>query len=343
MRETVHVGLVGGGGISVTHACAAAAIPGVRIAAVHGTNVEKVRALCANHGGTPYSDLDAFLDHRPMDLVVIGSPSGLHAEQGIAAANRGLHVLVEKPIDISTSRADALIDAAKRAHVRLGVIFQDRFKPDVADLKRLVDDGTIGRPLLVDARVPWYRPPEYYSGSRWRGTFALDGGGALINQAIHTLDLLLWLLGGVERIQARTCTLLHDIEVEDSGAAILEFTCGALGVLGFTTAAFPGYARRVAVTAERGTAVLEGDTLVSVDVLGAGLAATGGRRVADGAGERERSSSPVVTDTAAHQAVFEDFIAAIREGRAPRCDGRDGRCTLALVEAIYQAARREAQ
>jgi UDP-N-acetyl-2-amino-2-deoxyglucuronate dehydrogenase len=336
------VGLVGGGGISMTHARAAAAIPRVRIAAVQGANADKVGAVCAAFGGTAYAGFESFLAHRPMDFVVIGSPSGLHAEQGIAAARQGLHVLVEKPIDISTTRADALVDAAEQANVRLGVIFQDRFKPDMIALKRLVDDGTLGRPLLVDARVPWYRPPDYYSASRWRGTRTLDGGGALINQAIHTLDLLVWLLGDVARVQARTATLLHRIETEDSGAAILEFACGALGVFAFTTAAFPGYPRRVELTGTAGTAILQGDTLERVEVRDGGAREPADARptTAGATGGDERASSPLVGDAGAHQAVFEDFTEAMREGRPPRCDGRQGRRTLALVEAIYEASKR---
>src|SRR6266481_9174873 len=175
---TFHIGLIGGGNITETHARAARAIPGVQIAAIHGTNAEKIARLCREHGGTPYQDFDAFLKHRPMDFVIIGSPSGLHAAQGMAAARHGLHVLTEKPIEISTARADVLIDAAKQTNVRLGVIFQDRRKPHIRQLKSWLDQGLLGRPLIVDARVKWYRPPEYYSDSRWRGTFALDGGGA---------------------------------------------------------------------------------------------------------------------------------------------------------------------
>src|SRR5438874_5611942 len=228
---TFHIGLIGGGNITETHARAARAIPGVKISAIHGANAEKIARLCREHGGTPYQDFDAFLKHRPMDFVIIGSPSGLHAAQGMAAARHGLHVLTEKPIEISTPRADALIDAAKKSNVQLGVIFQDRMKPHIRQLKSWLDQGLLGRPIIVDARVKWYRPPEYYSNSRWRGTFALDGGGALINQGIHTVDLLLWLLGDVVRVQARTGTLLHKIEAEDTAAAILEFTSGALGML----------------------------------------------------------------------------------------------------------------
>ena len=173
-------------------------------------------ALCQEYGGTAYQDFDAFLNHRPMDLLAIGSPSGLHAEQGIAAAKRGLHVLTEKPIDISARRADELIEVTDRSGVKLGVMFQDRVKPGVHQLRQWISSGILGKPLLVDARVKWYRPPEYYSASRWRGTIALDGGGALINQAIHTVDLLLWLLGDVDRVYARTATALHDIKAEDT-------------------------------------------------------------------------------------------------------------------------------
>src|SRR5437762_6470311 len=198
-----------------------------------------------------------------MDSVIIGSPSGLHATHGIAAAKQGLHVLTEKPIDISTSQADELIEAAKQAGVKLGVIFQDRTKADIQRLKSWLDQGLLGRPLMVDARVKWYRPPEYYANSRWRGTLALDGGGALINQGVHTVDLLLWLLGDVVRVQARTGTLLHKIEAEDSAAAILEFGNGALGILHATTAAYPGYPRRVELSGTEGTVILEHDRIAA--------------------------------------------------------------------------------
>ena len=197
---TIHVGLIGGGNISDTHARAAGGICGVKIAAVYGTNREKVARLCAEYGATPYSDFERFLAHRPMNFVAIGSPSGLHAEQGIAAVRRGLHVLAEKPMDISTAGADALIAAAAEARVKLGVFFQDRFKTDLIKVKESVDAGILGKLILADARVKWFRPASYYGDSRWRGTLRLDGGGALITQAIHTVDLLLWLCGEVSAV-----------------------------------------------------------------------------------------------------------------------------------------------
>ena len=235
----IHVGLIGAGNISQTHADAVAAIDAARVVAVCGRTQEKADRLAARCGAAAYDDLDRFLDHRPMDLVVIGSPSGLHAEQGIAAARHGLHVLTEKPIDTSTARADRLIAEADRAGVTLGVIFQDRMKPDVVRLKALMDGGRLGTPILASASVRWHRSLEYYKASAWRGTQALDGGGALMNQGVHTVDLLLWLFGPVRRVFGKAATRLHAIEVEDTAVAVLEFASGALGTLEAATSAYP--------------------------------------------------------------------------------------------------------
>jgi UDP-N-acetyl-2-amino-2-deoxyglucuronate dehydrogenase len=332
---TTHIGLIGGGNITETHARAARAIPGVHIAAIYGTNGAKIDRLSREYGGKPYLDFEAFLSHRPMDLVAIGSPSGLHAPQGIAAAQRGLHVLTEKPIEITTARADALIGAAQRAGVKLGVMFQDRTRPETRRLKKWIDDGMIGKPLLADARVKWYRPPEYYAESRWRGTLGLDGGGALINQAVHTVDLLLWMLGDVSRVQACTATTLHAIEGEDTALAILEFAAGTLGVLQATTAAYPGYARRLEITGTEGTVMLENDRIIAADLR----TAPAGVLASVAPDDNQRASSPLVSDFSGHQAIFEDFLRAIEQDSVPLCDGREGRRSIALVESIYQAAK----
>ncbi len=332
---TIHIGLIGGGNITDTHARAARAIPGVEVAAIYGANREKVDRLCREYGGVPYADLEAFLAHRPMDLVAIGSPSGLHATHGMAAARRGLHVLVEKPIDITIERADALIAETEKSGVKLGVFFQDRFKPDICRLKRLVDSGALGKPILADARVKWYRPPEYYAESSWRGTRALDGGGALINQGVHTVDLLLWLFGDVVRLQAQAARALHAIEAEDTLVALLEFANGALGVIQTATSAYPGYPRRLELTGSEGTVIVEHDRLVAADLRSRppDLVWSGN------ADQNESASSPVVSDARGHQAVLEDFIRAIENNSRPACDGHAARRSLALVEAIYAACR----
>lgn len=331
----MNIGLIGAGNISQTHGRAAAAIPGVSVVAVHGANPGKARELAAAYGAAAYDDLDAFLAHEPMDMVIIGSPSGVHAAQGVAAARRRRHVLVEKPIDVTTGQADALIAAAEESGVRLAVLFQDRLKPGIVRLKQLVESGGLGRVLSVSARVPWYRPPDYYRHSRWRGTAALDGGGALMNQGIHTVDLLLWVLGDVTRVQARTATLFHEIESEDTALALLEFASGAAGVLEASTATYPGYPRRVEITGTEGTVVLQHDRIVA-----ANLRTPRPELLADGGGDANASaSSPVVSDASGHQRLIEDFLRAIETGSRPACDGHEGRRSVELVEAIYRSAR----
>jgi len=332
---TTHIGLIGGGNISETHARAARAIPDVEIVAIFGTNAEKVGRLCREYGGKPYGDFDEFLAHQPMDIVAIGSPSERHAEQGIAAVRHGLHVLAEKPIDITVERADALIAETDKAGVQLGVFFQDRCKPDILSVKNVVDAGVLGKPILADARVKWYRPPDYYANSRWRGTWALDGGGALINQAVHTLDLMLWIFGEVKAVQAICTTALHAIEAEDTLIAMIEFANGALGVLQAATSVFPGYPRRLELTGSEGTLIIEHDRLLTADLKNPAPDLLKSSE----ADKNLSSSSPIVSDARGHQAVLEDFLRAIRTNTRPRCDGQEGRRSLALVQAIYEACR----
>jgi UDP-N-acetyl-2-amino-2-deoxyglucuronate dehydrogenase len=328
----IHVGIIGGGNISQTHARAAREIPGVNVAAVYGTSAGKVTRMAAEHRGTPYTDLEKFLAHRPMDFVAIGSPSGLHAEQGIAAAKHGLHVLSEKPLDITTVRADALIAATNDAGVKLGVFFQDRFKADLVRVKDWVEAGLLGKPIVADARVKWFRPESYYADSRWRGTLALDGGGALINQAIHTVDLLLWIFGDVSAVQAVRKTALHKIEAEDTLVATLEFVNGAVGTLQATTSAYPGYPRRVELTGTEGTVIIEHDRLLAADLRNPPPDAR-----STGDDQNASASSPTVSDVRGHRAVLEDFIHAVQTNSTPRSCGAEARRSLALVEAIYAA------
>ena len=329
------VGILGGGNISDTHARAALGIPGVEIAAVCGANRDKAQRLAQAYGGVVYDVVERFLDHRPLDIVAIGSPSGLHADQAIAAIGRGLHVLSEKPLDVTTAKVDSVIAAADRGGVKVGVFFQDRLKPDIAAMKSMIVSGRLGKPIFAGGHVRWYRPPEYYGTSRWRGTFALDGGGALMNQAIHTVDVLQWLFGPVAQVGARTATRLHPIEVEDTAAAVLEFESGALGIIEATTSSYPGYARRIDVSGSEGTLILEGDRLVATDLRGA----TDHPSTLPAEPPPENAASATVSDSVPHQRIFEDFTHAIRDNAVPVCDAREARPSVAIIEAIYRSAR----
>jgi predicted dehydrogenase len=330
-----HIGIIGGGNISDTHARAAREIPGIEIGAWYGHNRDKTRRLSELYGGTLYESLPAFLDHKPMDLVLIGSPSGMHAEQGVAAAGHGLHLLIEKPLDITTGRVDLLINECDQAGVKLGVFFQDRVAPGIRILKELLDNGQAGKPILVSGCVKWYRPPEYYGDSRWRGTWALDGGGALMNQGVHTVDMLLWLMGDVTRVAAKVITAFHDIEVEDTVVATLEFASGAVGVLQVTTSAYPGYQRRVEVTGSEGTIILEHDRIISADLRNP----MENLPKSSESNKNSSSTSPMVSDVSGHRRILEDFLRAIETNGQPVCDGREGRRSVELVQAIYESSR----
>jgi len=332
----VNVGIIGGGNISDTHARAAVAA-GLHVAAVFGENPAKTQNLAERHGAVAYATLDDFLRHRPLDIVLVGSPSGCHAAQAAAAARAGCHVLVEKPLDITTARIDALLEEVTRARVTLGVFFQDRLKPDIVLLKRLLDEQRIGIPVMATGEVKWFRPPEYYAASQWRGTWALDGGGALMNQGIHTVDLLLHLLGPVVRLSGVIATRFHRIEAEDTAVGALHFANGAVGTIEATTAAYPGRARRLHIIGSRGSLLLEGDQLAEVNLANSGVLADS--EVASTAALPENAASPVVSDISAHQRIIEDFVDAIHTGRAPICDGREGRRSVEVVEAVYRAAR----
>jgi UDP-N-acetyl-2-amino-2-deoxyglucuronate dehydrogenase len=332
---TYRIGILGSGNISGTHARAVRETPGAELVAwAGGRDPEKTAQLAARYGGTAYRDLDGFLEHRPMEVVLVGTPSGLHAEHAQAAARRGLHVLVEKPLDITTARIDALIDECDRAGVKLGVIFQDRAAPDLVWLKHLVGDGTLGTVFLASARVKWHRTPQYYADSDWRGAWALSGGGALANQGIHSIDLLLWLLGDVERVYAATRTAVHAIEVEDTAVAALEFAGGAVATLEAATSAFPGLPRRVEITGSEGTVIVERDRVVSMQLR----TPVPGPPPQDDAGTNASATSPAVADVRGHRRVLEDFLSAVQTGGTPLCDGRDGRRSVELVEAMYRSA-----
>ena len=227
--------------------------------------------------------------------------------------------------------------AAEKAGVKLGVLFQDRLKPDLVRLRDFLRGGGLGRVLLASARVKWHRPPEYYSASRWRGTKALDGGAALVNQGIHTVDLLVWLLGPVARVHALTATQLHSIEGEDVALALLRFASGAVATLEATTVAFPGYPRRVEISGTEGTLVVEGDHRRRRRPA---LARARARRP-PGDERAQSASTAVVSDAAPHRRMIEDFARAIATGGSPACDGREGLRSLAVVEAVYAAAGRD--
>jgi len=341
MANGIGFGIVGGGLIGTVQAAAIQQIGiqtrgqtgGARLLAVCGRDAKRTAEFAAKFGAAGYTDYEAFLQHPGLQIVNVCTPSGTHAELGARAAEAGKHVLVEKPIEINLQQADALIAACERAGVKLGVIFQSRFLPAVQRIKQAIDEGRLGKLMIGDAFVKWYRAPEYYAPGSWHGTLRLDGGGALINQAVHTVDLLRWMMGPVETAFAMKSALRYPhIEAEDTLVGSVRFRNGALGVLEATTSAKPGFKRRLEITGERGTVILDGDAISVWAIDGEGADTGEGEQITDG------SADPAAISNEGHRRQIEDMMRAVAEDRAPMIDGREGRKSLELVTALYESA-----
>jgi predicted dehydrogenase len=335
-------GIVGTGIIAAMHADAIATLPGARLVAVTDVDADAAAVFAASRGGTAERDLDALLARGDVDVVCVCVPSGLHAEVGMQAVKAGKHLAVEKPVDVTLEAADRLIGAARMAGVALTVISQHRFDPGLIEAKRLIDEGALGRLVLGEARTKWYRGQSYYDSAGWRGTWAMDGG-SLLNQGVHYVDLLRWLMGPVAEVTAVCTTQAHQIEVEDTSLAIVRFTSGAVGTIVSSTAVFPGFPQRLEITGTGGTVIIEDGRLVS-RVFGDGAqAADGGPQPTDGGPQPETgpgaAADPAALDVSGHAAQLADLLAAIDEGRAPAVDGQAGRAALEIVCAVYESSR----
>jgi len=334
MDKTVGFALVGAGVIAPTHARALREIPDARLVAVVDKNPAAGEPFARQWGADYHQDLDQALARPDVQVVTICTPSGTHGPLGQQAAGAGKHVLVEKPIEVSVERADELITTCRQAGVLLSGVFQQRFL-DGRKLAELVTSGQLGKPLYLTASIKWYRTQEYYSHSEWHGTWAMDGGGVLINQAIHTLDLLRWVGGEVESVQGMVTTVGHDMEAEDLALATIKFASGAWGTVEASTALFPGLPERLEVHGTEGTAILAGGKLTLVHLRGQEPQQPAGAPGWSGA------ASPAVDDITGHRRQLENMVGAVL-GREPLVvPGESARDTLALVKAIYRSAQEQ--
>lgn len=337
---TIGFGIVGCGMISRFHAKAVADIRGAKVVACQDAFPQAADKLAAELGCTAYHDLDALLADPDVEVVTICTPSGLHMEPAVAAAKAGKHIIVEKPLDITLKRCDSMIDAAKKAGVVLSTIFPSRFHESSQLVKQAIDKGRFGRLTMGDAYVKWFRTQEYYDGGAWRGTWKLDGGGALMNQAVHSVDLLLWFMGPAIEVTAYTATLAHQrIEVEDVAAATVRFANGALGVIEASTATWPGELKRLEISGDAGSAIVREEDLAvwkfaketkADDAIRQNMAS----RTQTGGG----AADPKAIGHHGHTLQFQDVLAAIKKGKQPLIDGPEGRKAVELILAIYKSA-----
>lgn len=333
-------GIIGCGMIARFHARAIAEVRGATLVGCYNRTPETADAFAWAHDCRAYHDLDELLANKAIDVVTIATASGAHLEPAVAAAQAGKHVIVEKPLEITLKRCDQIIAACKKARVRLAAIFPSRFHDASQELKRAVDAGRFGRLTLGDAYVKWYRSQAYYESGAWRGTWQLDGGGALMNQAIHSVDLLQWLMGPVAEIRAYTAMLAHEqIAVEDTAVASLRFANGALGVIEATTAAWPGYLKRIELHGSHGSAAIEEEDIVKWDFekrvrRDEEIQYYMARRKSGGGG----AADPAAIGHQAHAKQFGDFVEALQKKRPPLIDGQEGRRAVEIILGIYKSA-----
>lgn len=336
--STLGFGIIGVGMIADFHAQAIAHTHGGKLVGVATRNADNARAFAARHGAAlATTSIDELVARPDIQVVCITTPSGAHLEPALAAVRAGKHLVVEKPIEITTERADELLRAAEAAGVKVTPIFQARFGEGARTIKAAIDAGRFGRLVLASAYVKWHRSREYYTG--WKGSLSLDGGGALINQAIHAIDLLQWFAGMPEEVFCwSTRRVYTHIEGEDTATASLRFGHGGCGSIEATTAAWPGWARRIELCGERGSALLDGDHIAKWEFRDALPGDEAIRAAKDTAALGSGASEPGAISFEGHRRQIQDLIDAVRENRPVAIDGHEARKAVALIRALYASA-----
>lgn len=327
MRDgVIGFAIEGCGGIAGTHAAALAKVPGARVVAVTDEVEASAKALGEKLQVPWFTNRSLMLRLPEVDAVTIATPSGAHGALGIEAARAGKHVITEKPVEVTVENADALIAACRTANVKLSMISQYRFHEGMAAIRSAAAAGRFGRLALGMASTKWYRAPSYFSRAAWRGTWALDGGGSLMNQGIHAVDQLLSVMGPVKRVTGYARVLFQTIETEDATAGVIEFSSGALGAIETATCVSPSFPAKIEVMGDTGSVTWE-------------LGAAGFRlwEFSDKTPPPKLPADPPWETFHARQ--FEDFVAAIRENREPLVNGEEGRKAVAVIRALYDSAR----
>ncbi|MCK5155373.1 MAG: Gfo/Idh/MocA family oxidoreductase [Spirochaetales bacterium] len=338
MRE-IGFAIVGCGNIAPFHAEAIRDTEGAELVAVCDKDSSRAAELAEKFSVEAYSDFSEMLKREDVHVVNICLPSGLHESLTTQAANAGKHVMVEKPLDITLEKCDSIIAVCKENRVKLATIFPSRFKPGAAAIRNAISTGRFGKLTLGDVSVKWFRSQEYYDSGDWRGTWEFDGGGALMNQSIHYIDVLQDIMGSVESVSAICSTLVKKVEVEDTAVAVIKFKNGALGTITGTTATYPGLDARIGIHGESGSAVLEGESLVtwefSKNIPGDEVfKASIGKTTSSGASDPTKNLR-----SEGHRLQVSNMVTAINENREPMVSGESGRKAVEIICAIYESSR----
>lgn len=328
-------GIIGCGMISNWHAGAIRQIKGAKLCGATDVNSEMRAAFAAKYGIKEFATIEGLLSCPEIDIVCICTPSGLHAPLAVKAANCGKHIIIEKPMAINLREADEIISACETNKVKMAVISQLRFTQAVIALKKAVDEGRLGRLVSGDIYMKFYRSQEYYDKGGWRGTWKMDGGGALMNQGIHGIDLLQYIMGPVKSVFAHTRTLARKIEVEDTASALLEFKNGALGVIQGTTSIYPGKPRILEISGDKGTITLEEDCISSWAIEGEEVPSD----VVIGHTTSGSANNPSGFSLDGHIMQIGDMVKAVLNDGKPFVDCYEGRKPVEIITAIYESSR----
>lgn len=336
-------GIIGGGMIANFHAQAIQAMKGGKLGAIYARNPDKAAALAQKYQCKAYTNLAHLLADKSIDIVTIATPSGAHLEPTLAAAKAGKHIVCEKPLEVTPERIKEMISVCAKHKVVLAGIFNRRFNPAVVALKKAVSEGRFGTLTLCEASIKWYRTQEYYDSGAWRGTWKLDGGGALMNQSIHTIDQLIYFVGPVKRLSASTTCLIHEgIEVEDTAVAILEFENGARGVIQGATSCWSstGHPAEVQICGSEGSVFLSDESFRVWDFKQSQPEDDYIKEhLMTGAAVGLGANDPNAINFNGHLRNFEDIVQAIEANRKPLITGAEALKAVAVIDAIYRSAK----
>ena len=340
MNKKAGFGIIGAGMIAEMHARAIQSLDNCRLAGFYDPVLPAAQKRAEEFNCKVYTTLEEMLADPEVDAVTIATPSGLHGKLSIAAANAGKHIFCEKPLEITVERVDEVIAACEKNNVLLSPVFQSRFTKPVQLVKNAIEQGRFGKMLMASVQMHWFREESYYKNSNWRGTWAMDGGGALMNQAIHMIDLLIYLNGDPAEVYAYSATMTHDIEVEDNLCAVIKYRNGSFGTIEVSTSCAPGFPRRLELAGSNGSVAFEENTLtrwsfmdhqpedeeIIKNISGFSDTAGGG-------------SSPGNINSLGHAAQLDNLARAILEGKKLFLDGHEGRRAIELICGIYESIR----
>ncbi len=336
MTIKLKIGIIGIGTIADVHAQAIKTSVNMELLSAYSRNQEKAIHFSKKYNIQCFTDWNKFINDPELDAVSICTPNGIHLDYGEKAAVAKKHVIVEKPIEVTLERAHKLINVCKKNDVKLAIIYQSRFMDNMQELKELIDNNGLGKLFMGDAYIKWYRTQAYYDSGAWRGTLELDGGGVLINQAIHTVDLLQWLMGDVDTIYGQTGTFTHNLECEDNAVSTIRYKNGAIGVIQASTSVQPSQSRKIEIHGEKGSVLINGDEVKISLAKESSAKEDSIKKEASGVG----SSSPLDGFSfEPHKRQFEAIAEAIQNNKIPPVSGEESLKSLAIVLAIYESAK----